>query len=161
MVGEVTVTEARGTREVAEPRERVWRALAVLRPYCAVCDVSYVVTGSGAGATFVCVPGRIPDGDGPGDRAPTTATRGEIVEWVPHRLVATRLDRADESWTTRLELTGTDSGGTRVTVALRREAREGSRVVRAVQRRAVQRLVRRTLDTELAALPAHIAQVAD
>ena len=34
-------------------------------PYCAVCDVSYVVDGAGPprrGTRFVCVPGRLDDG---------------------------------------------------------------------------------------------------
>ena len=43
------MTTASGSREVPHPRERVWRALAVLQPYCAVCDVSYVVSGSPTG----------------------------------------------------------------------------------------------------------------
>lgn len=58
----VTVT---GSREVPHERRQVWEALAVLEPYCAVCDVSYVVDGRsapGRGTRFVAVPGRLDDG---------------------------------------------------------------------------------------------------
>ena len=76
------MTTASGSREVPFPRGRVWQALAVLSPYCAVCDVSYVVSGSptaGTGTTFVCVPGRLEGGRAPAAGAPL----GESVEWVP------------------------------------------------------------------------------
>jgi hypothetical protein len=146
------VTEASGTRVVPEPPELVWQALAVLRPYCAVCDVSYVVSGAGEGTTFVCVPGRL-DGADP----PPTAVRGAVVEWTPPRVVETRLDRGDEVWTTRVQLTGIPDGGTQVRLDLRREASGGGRLAQAVQRRAAQRLVRRTVDAELERLPEHIA----
>jgi hypothetical protein len=148
------VTEAGGARVVPEPPEQVWQALAVLQPYCAVCDVSYVVTGSGRAATFLCVPGRL-DGE-----PPPTAVRGAVVEWAPPHVVATRLERADETWTTRVELTGTADGGTRVRLDLRREAPGGGRLAQAVQRRAAQRLVANTVDAELSRLPAHIARTA-
>jgi uncharacterized protein YndB with AHSA1/START domain len=151
------VTTASGSREVLEPPGTVWRALAVLESYCAVCDVSYVVDGGaagGAGTRFACVPGRL-DGGGP----PATAPRGEIVEWEPTRLVATRLELTPEVWTTRIELAPVDGGGTRVTVTLTHEPTGGSRLVRRVQRAGMQRLVQRTVDGELAKLPAHIAQL--
>ena len=144
--------EATGSRELPEPPGQVWEALAVLRPYCAVCDVSYLVTGSGRGATFVCVPGRV-DGDGP----PPRGTSGEIVEWTPPRRVVTRLERAGDLWTTTLELTATASDGTQVGVTLRCET-TGSALVGALQRRALQRLVERTVEGELARLPEHVAQ---
>jgi hypothetical protein len=145
--------EATGGRELPEPPERVWAALAVLRPYCAVCDVTYVVTGSGRGSTFVCVPGRV-DGTVP----PSRGTRGEIVEWTPLRRVTTRLERAGEVWTTRLELTGTPSGGSAVAMTLGCE-QPGNALVGVLQRRALQRLVERTLAGELARLPEHVAQL--
>src|SRR6476661_3091955 len=94
-------TSASGACEVPEPRAEVWRALAVLEPYCAVCDVSYVVdatTDPGVGTTFVCAPGRL-DGTSPAPGAP----QGEIVEWIPPRLVTTRLVLTPETWTTRME----------------------------------------------------------
>jgi hypothetical protein len=151
----VRTVEATGSRELPEAPARVWEALAVLRPYCAVCDVSYVVTGTGVGSTFLCVPGRV---DGQVDaQVPTGGTRGEIVEWTPPRQVVTRLERAGEVWTTRLELTGTASGGTSVAVTLSCEP-TGSMLVGALQRRARQRLVERTLEGELGRLPAHLAQ---
>ena len=145
--------EATGGRELPQPPREVWEALAVLRPYCAVCDVSYLVTGSGRGATFVCVPGRV-DGAAP----PARGTSGEIVQWAPPREVTTWLERAGEVWTTHLELTGTDSGGTRVAVTLRCETTGGA-LLGALQRRSLQRLVERTLEGELTRLPEHMAQL--
>ena len=150
------MTTASGSREVPHPREEVWRALAVLEPYCAVCDVSYVVTGSpGKGASFVCVPGRLD-----GVRPSATAPKGEIVEWEPPRLVVSRLELTPETWTTRIELAEAGSGATRVTVTVTHEPRGGSRLVQWLTRSGMQRLVQRTVDGELAKLPAHIAQVA-
>jgi hypothetical protein len=145
--------ERTGVRELPEPPHRVWEALAVLRPYCAVCDVSYRVTGSGRGATFVCVPGRVHR-----DAPTTRGTSGEIVEWTPPQRVSTRLERAGEIWTTRLELTGTPSGGTRVAMTLGCE-QTGNALVGTLQRRPLQRLVERTLEGELARLPEHVAQL--
>jgi hypothetical protein len=153
------MTTANGSREVPFPRDRVWEALAVLPPYCAVCDVSYVVSGSataGTGTTFVCVPGRL-DGRPPADTAP----RGEIVEWVPGTVVATRLELTPETWTTRIELADAGPGATKVTITLTHEAKRGNRVVQRVQRGALKRLVQRTVDAELDKLPAHVSQVAD
>src|SRR3954469_151527 len=153
------MTTASGSREVPHPRERVWRALAVLQPYCAVCDVSYVVSGSptgGAGTTFVCAPGRL-DGAAPAEGAP----RGEIVEWVPKKVVATRLELTPETWTTRIELADAGPGSTRVTITLTHEAKGGSRVVQRIQRGALRRLVQQTVDAELDKLPAHVDQVAE
>ena len=149
-------TTATGAREVPQPPETVWRALAVLQPYCAVCDVSYVVSGGapGEGTTFVCVPGRL-DGD-PAETAP----RGEIVEWTPPHVVTTRLRLTPETWTTRIELAGTASGGTRVTVTISREPIGGSRLLHRVQRGAMRRLVQRTVTAELDKVPAHIAAAA-
>ena len=97
-----TRTTATGTREVPQAQAEVWRALAVLEPYCSVCDVSYVVeapaAGPGLGTTFVCAPGRL-------DGSPAAgAPQGEIVAWEPPRLVATRLRLTPETWTTRIEL---------------------------------------------------------
>ena len=54
----MSVTTATGVRDVPQEPDEVWRALAVLEPYCSVCDVSYVVPeatgGPGVGTTFVC-----------------------------------------------------------------------------------------------------------
>jgi hypothetical protein len=137
----------------------VWRALAVLEPYCTVCDVSYVVdggvdAGGGCGTRFACVPGRLDGG-----RLPETAPRGEIVEWEPSRLVTTRLELTPEVWTTRIELTDAERGGTRVTVTLTHEPRGGSRLVQRIQQAGMRRLVQQTVDGELAKLPAHVAQL--
>jgi hypothetical protein len=152
-----TATSASGVREVPQPRAEVWRALAVLEPYCAVCDVSYVLADDAApavGTTFVCAPGRL-EGGPPAAGAP----QGEIVDWQPSRLVTTRLVLTPETWTTRIELADTDSGGTRVTMTITHEPTGGSRVVRLLQRGALRRLVQRTVDAELAKVPAHVARV--
>ena len=157
MSAETTCT---GVREVPQGRAEVWRALAVLEPYCAVCDVSYVI-GNGAGApgvgtTFVCSPGRL-DGGPPAPGAP----QGEILDWKPRRLVTTRLVLTPETWTTRIELADTDTGGTRVTMTITHEPTAGGRVVRRLQRGALRRLVQRTVDAELDKVPAHVERVAD
>jgi hypothetical protein len=136
----------------------VWRALAVLEPYCSVCDVSYVVdvgASPGVGTTFVCAPGRL-EGAAPKAGAP----RGEIVDWAPPHVVATRLELTPEIWTTRIELTDTPAGGTRVTMTITHEPTTGGRVVRRLQRGALRRLVQRTVDAELDKVPAHVARVA-
>ncbi|SOD95703.1 polyketide cyclase [Blastococcus haudaquaticus] len=151
-------TTAAGVRLVPQAPAEVWRALAVLEPYCSVCDVSYVLgepTGApGVGTTFVCAPGRL-------DGAPTAgAPQGEIVEWDAPRVVATRLRLTPETWTTRIELTGTDGGGTRVAMTITHEPTGGGRVVRRLQRGALRRLVQRTVDAELAKVPAHVERVA-
>ena len=144
--------EAVGSRELPQPPRQVWAAVAVLRDYCAVCDVTYRVTGRGRGATFVCLPGRAD-----GDVASSAGTRGEIEEWQPPRRVTTRLERAGETWTTRLELAGTGTGGTRLTMTIRCAPDRGG-LVGVLQRRSLQRLVDRTLAAELDRLPAHLAQ---
>jgi hypothetical protein len=153
-------TTASGSCEVPQPRPDVWRALAVLEPYCAVCDVSYVLGESGRGpdigTTFVCAPGRL-DGAEPAVGAP----RGEIVAWEPEQLVGTRLELTPETWTTRIELTDTAAGGTRVGITITHEPTGGSRVVRRLQRGAMRRLVQRTVDAELSKVPAHVARLAD
>jgi hypothetical protein len=147
------VSRADGVREVQQPRRAVWQALAALEPYCPVCDVSYVITGTGLGTTFACVAGRL-DGRSPGPEA----TRGEIVVWEPRRVVGTRLDLPGETWTTRIDLADTDSGGTRVAMTLECRVTAGNRLVRGLQARTRRRLVQRTLDAELEKLPAHIAR---
>jgi hypothetical protein len=151
------VTSANGVREVPEPRGEVWRALAVLEPYCAVCDVSYVIGDAGTprvGTTFVCAPGRL-DGAPPAPGSP----QGEILDWQPQRLVTTRLVLTPETWTTRIELADTENGGTRVTMTITHEPTAGGRVVRRLQRGALRRLVQRTVDAELEKVPAHVARV--
>ena len=153
-------TSCSGVREVPQARSEVWRALAVLEPYCAVCDVSYVMGeaagAAGVGTTFVCAPGRL-DGGPPAPGAP----QGEIVDWEPTRLVTTRLVLTPETWTTRIELADTDAGGTRVAMTITHEPTGGSRVVRRLQRGALRRLVQRTVDAELDKVPAHVARVPD
>jgi uncharacterized protein YndB with AHSA1/START domain len=153
----MAATTATGTRDVPQPRAEVWRALAVLEPYCSVCDVSYVVGAAGedprVGTTFVCAPGRL-DGAPPRAGAP----QGEIVEWDPPRLVAARLRLVPEIWTTRIELDDADDGGTRVTMTITHEPAGGGRLVRRLQRAGLRRLVQRTVDAELEKVPAHVAR---
>ena len=151
-------TTATGTRDVPQAPDEVWRALAVLEPYCSVCDVSYVFEGGSGGprlgTTFVCAPGRL-------DGSPAAgAPQGEIVEWEPPRLVATRLRLTPETWTTRIELTPSAAGGTRVAMTITHEPTGGGRVVRRLQRGALRRLVQRTVDAELAKVPAHVERAA-
>ncbi|MGY1637150.1 SRPBCC domain-containing protein [Geodermatophilus sp. SYSU D00742] len=146
---------ASGTREVPHDRERVWQALAVLAPYCAVCDVSYVVDGSrspGRGTTFVCVPGRLDDGAQP----PAGAPRGEIVDWVPECAVTTRLELTPETWTTRIELADAGPAATRVTITVTHEPKGGNRLAHRLMRSGVRQMVQRTVDGELDKLPAHV-----
>ena len=153
------LTTASGVREFPQSRAEVWQALAVLEPYCAVCDVSYVIEAAGAdpglGTTFVCAPGRL-DGGPVKEGAP----RGEIVAWEPPRVVATRLVLTPETWTTRIELDDVPGGGTRVTMTITHEPTGGGRVVRRLQRNALRRLVQRTVDAELDKVPAHISRAA-
>jgi hypothetical protein len=153
-------TTATGSCEVPQPRSDVWRALAVLEPYCAVCDVSYVLGDAGrgpdVGTTFVCAPGRL-DGTAPAAGAP----RGEIVAWEPEQHVSTRLELTPETGTTRIELADTAAGGTRVSITITHEPAGGSRVVRRLQRGAMRRLVQRTVDAELGKVPAHVERLAD
>jgi hypothetical protein len=152
------MTTASGTREVPFDRARVWRALAVLAPYCTVCDVSYLVDGTrspGVGTTFVCVPGRLAEDAQP----PAGAPRGEIVEWAPERAVTTRLELTPETWTTRIELSDAGAGATRVTITLTHEPRDGGRLARRLQRGAIRQMVQRTVDGELDKLPAHVEQL--
>jgi uncharacterized protein YndB with AHSA1/START domain len=155
-----TSTRAVGVREVPEPRADVWRALAVLEPYCSVCDVSYVLdattAGPDVGTSFVCAPGRS-DGTAPA----AGAAHGEILAWEPPTVVATRLVLTPETWTTRIELSDTASGGTRVVMTITHEPTSDGRLVRRLQRGALRRLVQRTVDAELDKVPAHVARLAD
>lgn len=159
------MTTASGTREVPFARPHVWRALTALTPYCPVCDVSYVYSetpddGSaatiGKGTRFVCVPGRL-DGVPP----PPNAVSGEIVEWVAQRCIGTRLELTREIWQTRIELADSERSSTKVTVTVTHEPRGDNRLLHALQQRARQRMVQRTVDSELAKLPDHITGVTE
>lgn len=136
--------------------------MAVLQPYCAVCDVSYVFPAEDergaatlcAGTHFVCVPGRLEAGEPP----PRTAPQGQIVTWDPPRRICTRVELTPETWTTDLELLDVGDGATSVTVTITREPRGGSRLLNRLQSRSMQQLVQRIVDSELAKLPAHVNQ---
>jgi hypothetical protein len=82
---------------------------------------------------------------------------GTILEWRPGRVVVTRLQLTPETWTTRIELADADQGGTSVTMTLTHEPVGGGRLARWAQKRAREQLVRRTVDDELAKVPAHLA----
>ena len=151
MAGAAGPVSATAELVVPEERARVWRALAVLQPYCAVCDVSYVVTGSGLRTTFVAVPGRLEGEPPPGSPV------GTVTEWRPGRIVATRLDLTPETWTTRIELADAGTGSTRVTMTVTHQPVAGGRLARWAARRAREQLVRRTVADELAKVPAHVA----
>jgi anti-anti-sigma factor len=157
------MTTATGTREIPFGRPHVWRSLTNLTPYCSVCDVSYVFDDSssagqaiGKGSRFVCVPGRLE-----GAEPPPNAVAGEVVEWAAQRCIETRLELASETWQTQIELADAEPGSTSVTVTVTREPKGGSRLLHSLQRRSVQRMVQRTVDSELAKLPAHINGVAE
>lgn len=153
------MTTASGTREVPFARQAVWQALTVLIPYCSVCDVSYVFAedldggagaGMGQGTKFVCASGRL------AGVPPEDAIRGEVVEWVPQRCIGTRLERAPERWQTRIELADADGGSTAVTVTVTHELAGGARLLHALRRKSMHRLVQQTVESELAKLPDHI-----
>lgn len=158
------MTIACGTRVVPFARPDVWRALTARTPYCQVCDVSYVFSETtedggaatmGNGTRFVCVPGRL---DGP---PPPNAVSGEIVEWIAQRSIGTRLELTSETWQTRIEVTDLEPGSTHVTVTVTYEPKGGNRLLHSLQRRATQRMVQRTVDSELAKLPDHISWVTE
>lgn len=136
--------------------------MAAFQPYCAVCDVSYVfVPGDGLDQAtlgpdtrFVCVPGRL-DGREP----PNSAPQGQIVGWDPQRRITTRIELTPEIWTADLELVAAGEGATNVTVTITREPTGGSRLLHLLQRRSMQRLVQRTVESELAKLPDHVTMV--
>lgn len=159
------MTTASGTREVPFARPHVWRALTALTPYCPVCDVSYVFSEIpddgraatiGKGTRFVCVPGRLD-----GMPTPTNAVSGEIVEWVDQRLVGTRLELLREIWQTRIELADSERSATQVTVTVTHEPKGGNRLLHRLRQKATQRMVQRTVDSELAKLPDHITRVTE
>lgn len=149
------LTVAQGTDRVPFSRARVWRALAVLQPYCAVCDVSYVVDGSGTsqGTEFRCVPGRL-DGQQP----PSGAPRGRVVEWEPEHRVATRLELTPEVWVTTIDLADAPDSGTDVTITLTHEPLAGGLLQRRRQRKVVREVAQDTVESELAKVPEHIQQ---
>lgn len=146
---------AHGTGRVQFSRPRVWRALAVLRPYCAVCDVSYVVEGgpTGQGTRFICAPGLL------GDQSPPAgAPRGEVVEWQPSRRVTTRLELTPEVWTTTIDLTDVPGGGTDVTITLAHQPVQGGPLRRRLQRSGVRKVAQRTIESELGKVADHVRQ---
>lgn len=79
---------------------------------------------------------------------------------MPGRQVGTELELTPETWTTRIELADTATGGTRVTMTVTHRPRRGSRPARWLLGRAARSMVRRTVESELDKVPAHVALVA-
>ncbi|MCF6506525.1 STAS domain-containing protein [Blastococcus sp. MG754426] len=159
------MTTASGTRELPFARPIVWAALAALPPYCPVCDVSYVCTETGdeeeagaigEGTTFVCVRGRLD-----GSPVPANAVDGEVVEWTAERSIGTRLELATETWQTRVELSDVAGGSTQVTVTVTHEPKRSGWLRRTVRRKATERMVRETVDSELDKLPDHVERMGE
>ena len=159
------MTTASGTREVPFARQSVWRALTALTPYCPVCDVSYVFSEGvgtdadavmGKGTRFVCAQGRLDDMP-----PPPGAVSGEVVEWVAEERIGTRLELASENWQTRVELADASPGVTRVTVTVSHDSQGGNRLRQVLQRKAMQRMVQQTVDSELAKLPDHVSWLSE
>ena len=80
-----------------------------------------------------------------GAEPPAGAPRGQILEWTPRKLVATRLVLTAETWTTRIKLVDAEQRGTRVTMTVTLESDEGNRIVRRIQRSALG-MVQETVD---------------
>ncbi|WP_138757718.1 SRPBCC family protein [Modestobacter altitudinis] len=146
---------ANGTSQVPFSRLRVWRALAVLQPYCAVCDVSYVVEGDATkeGTRFTCAPGRLDDRS-----PPPGAPRGQVVEWQPSRRVTTRLELTPEVWTTTIDLTDVPGGGTDVTITLTHQPLRGGHLRHRLRRGGVRKVAERAIESELAKIADHVRQ---
>ena len=149
------LTVVRGARRVPFSRARVWQALAVLQPYCAVCDVSYVVDGASTqqGTEFVCVPGRLG-----GRRPPGGAPRGRVVEWEPEHRVTTRLKLTPEVWVTTIELADAPDEGTDVAITLTHEPLTGGLLQRRRQRKVVRKVAQETVESELSKVADHVRQ---
>ncbi|GAB3317895.1 hypothetical protein GCM10027451_36180 [Geodermatophilus aquaeductus] len=157
------MTTASGTRRIPFPRQEVWRALTAPLAYCPVCDVSYVFSETveedgaeriGRGTRFVCVGGRLE-----GAPPPPGAVRGQVVDYQARRRIGTRLERPHETWHTVFELTDSGRDATDVAVTVTHEPTGGSRLVRALLRRSLEKMLWRTVDAELAKLPDHVRQV--
>ena len=158
------MVSAEGSVQVQAPRVLVWQALAVLGPYCPVCDVSYRAPDGDRdalrmelGATFVCIPGHDVD-ESTGN---ASAPRGEVIDWDPPRRVGTRLELTLETWTTRIDLEDSGADQTRVTVTLTYRAKGGTRLSDRLQRRAVQRMIDESLSSTLSKVPDHVQLLFD
>ncbi len=149
---------ASAVREVAYPAEDVWSAMAILLPYCSVCDVSVAVDSPGdlgAGTKFRAFSGRAGQTDG----KPTAegGMAGEIVDWSPQHSVATRLDATDETVVVRVEMAPASPDTTLVTISVEVTPHLRSRMAAAMSRSSHARMARRTVEGEIEKLPAHLA----
>ncbi len=155
---------ASAVREVAYPVEHVWQAMATLLPYCPVCDVSAVVTSPGslqAGTEFRAFSGRRTertDGTPAGDAgASADGMPGEIIDWSPQQSVATRLEAGSETVVVRVEMSSASPDTTLVTISVEVTPHLRSRIAAAMSRSSYARMARRTVEGEIAKLPAHLA----
>ena len=155
---------ASATREVAYPVEHVWAAMATLLPYCPVCDVSAIVDDTdeapgapgelGVGTQFRAFPGRRTLDD---ETASDGGMPGEIVDWSPNRSVATRLEADAESVVVRVEMAAASPDTTLVTISVEVRPRVHNRIIMAMSRSSYVRMASRTVEGEIAKLPAHLA----
>ncbi|MDQ3715790.1 MAG: SRPBCC family protein [Actinomycetota bacterium] len=149
---------ASAVREVAYPVEHVWSAMATLLPYCSVCDVSVIVDSPGrleAGTKFRAFSGRAAQTDGM--LAAEGGMPGEIVDWSPQHSVATRLEAGRETVVVRVEMAAASPDTTLVTISVEVTPHLGSRLAAAMSRSSHARMARRTVEGEIAKLPAHLA----
>lgn len=147
------LTEASRSREVAYPVAHVWRSMATLLPYCSVCDVSAVVDSPGTvglGTKFRAFSGRI---DGTPDEG---GMPGEIIEWSVRRSVATRLTASNETVVVQVALAAASPDTTLVTISVAVTPILRSRIAAVMARSSYIRMARRTVDGEIAKLPAHL-----
>lgn len=154
---------ASASREVAYPVEHVWPAMATLLPYCSVCDVSTIVAGGGelaVGTEFRAFSGRL---ETPADGVEPVegGMAGEVVEWSPHKLVATRLEADSETVVVAVEMASASPDTTLVTITVEVRPRIRSRLALAMTRSSYSRMARRTVEGEIEKLPAHLALLAD
>lgn len=75
-------------------------------------------------------------------------------------MVITRPDLTLETWTTRMELARTSTGGIRASITVTHDPVGGGRVVRRLQRGAMRGLVQRTVHAAEVKVPAHVAHAA-
>ena len=164
-MGDVALPTVRASavREVAYPVEHVWQAMATLLPYCTVCDVSTVVDSPGelaCGTAFRAFRGRIADPSS-GPYVAEGGMSGEIVDWLPQRSVATRLEAGNETVVVRVQMTPASPDTTLVTISVEVRPRARSRVAAAITRSSYARMATRTVEGEIEKLPAHLELFVD
>ena len=155
----VPTLRASAAREVAYPVDHVWQAMATLLPYCSVCDVSAIVDSPGelrTGTAFRAFRGRVA-APTDGDDVVEGGMPGEIVDWSPHRSVATRLEAGGETVRVCVEMAAAGPDTTLVTISVEVTPVMRSRVAAAMTRSSYLRMAKRTVEGEIEKLPAHLA----